>query len=210
MAPPKKSDKVRKYVPLKVEVLLNREKLERRLQKIRKVVTDDEEDLMLEVRRAETEIKGIRQLRFRPRPKRKLSQGLVVIKASNSSVEKTVGQIIDTPKVATGKSTHPVMTEVPSAVLVKVSIDVTVEPSKEGTEMVSPNSLSSERTRSVGSEDLPQPKIGVEVVTEVTLSEAILEQIVAEVGGTLGNQVEEPGPPPSKKFVSPKNFGERL
>ncbi|OAE24920.1 hypothetical protein AXG93_2931s1630 [Marchantia polymorpha subsp. ruderalis] len=62
--------------------------------------------------------------------------------------------------------------------------------------MVSSNSFSSERTRSVGSEDVPQPKIGGEVATEVMLSEAILEQIVAEVGGTVGNQVEEPGPPP--------------
>ncbi|OAE35313.1 hypothetical protein AXG93_392s1620 [Marchantia polymorpha subsp. ruderalis] len=68
--------------------------------------------------------------------------------------------------------------------------------------MVSPNSLSLERMRSLGSEDVPQPNIGGEVATEVTLSEAILEQIVAEVDGTVGNQVEEPRPPPPEKEVT--------
>ncbi|OAE29584.1 hypothetical protein AXG93_4003s1050 [Marchantia polymorpha subsp. ruderalis] len=90
MAPPKKSDKVRKLVPLKVPYkelrsfmrepnpvrgpkttpvnpqfhhrrqpenqLQRREKLERRLAKRRKVVSDDEGDLALEVRRTETEV----------------------------------------------------------------------------------------------------------------------------------------------------------
>ncbi|OAE18880.1 hypothetical protein AXG93_3022s1040 [Marchantia polymorpha subsp. ruderalis] len=39
-------------------------------------------------------------------------------------------------------------------------------------------------TRSVGSEDIPQPKTSEELVKELTLSEAILEQIVAEDGRT--------------------------
>ncbi|OAE28730.1 hypothetical protein AXG93_1617s1140 [Marchantia polymorpha subsp. ruderalis] len=48
-----------------------------------------------------------------------------------------------------------------------------------------------ERTRSVGSEDVLHPKSGEEVATEFTLSEAILEQIVAEVGGTVGKVTED-------------------
>lgn len=44
---------------VQVDVLPTREKTERRLAKRRKVVTDDEEHLMLESRRAETEIMGI-------------------------------------------------------------------------------------------------------------------------------------------------------
>ncbi|OAE30475.1 hypothetical protein AXG93_942s1180 [Marchantia polymorpha subsp. ruderalis] len=42
---PKKSEKVRKLVPLKVDVVQRREKSERRLAKRRKVVSDDEEEL---------------------------------------------------------------------------------------------------------------------------------------------------------------------
>lgn len=167
-----------------MEVLPNRKKIERRLMKRRKVVTNDDEDLM-QVRRAEPEIEGIRQSRTRARPKRKTNRGLVVTEASDSSVEKTIAPIIATPEVVNGESTQLVVTKGPSALLVEVPTDITVEPSKEGTEMVSPNSLSSERTWSVRSEYVLQPKIRGEVATEVTLSEAILEQIVAEVGGTV-------------------------
>ncbi|OAE33751.1 hypothetical protein AXG93_2492s1000 [Marchantia polymorpha subsp. ruderalis] len=146
--------------PIKVEVLPNQEKPERRLAKTRKVVTDDEEDLMLEVRRAETEIEQIRQSRTRARAKRKATQGLVITEASDSSVEKTVASIIASPEVVSSKSTQPVVNEGPSAVLVEVPTNVIVEPSKGGTEM-----------------------------------------IVAEVGGTLENQVEEPGPPSPEEEV---------
>ncbi|OAE29339.1 hypothetical protein AXG93_3102s1660 [Marchantia polymorpha subsp. ruderalis] len=75
---------------VQVDFLPNREKQERRLMKRRKVVTDDKEDLTLRVRRAETEVEGIRQSRTRVRPKRKASRGLVVTEVSDSSVEKTV------------------------------------------------------------------------------------------------------------------------
>ncbi|OAE19349.1 hypothetical protein AXG93_3548s1020 [Marchantia polymorpha subsp. ruderalis] len=71
-----------------------------------------------------------------------------------------VAPIIDTPEVATDESTQHVETKGPSAILVKAVADVTVEPTKERTEIVSPNSLSSEWMRSVGSEGVPQPKIG--------------------------------------------------
>ncbi|OAE20311.1 hypothetical protein AXG93_2338s1000 [Marchantia polymorpha subsp. ruderalis] len=176
---------------VKVNVLPNREKPEWRLAKRRKVVTDDEEDLMLEARRAGTEIEGVRQSKTRARTKRKASRGLVVTEASDSSVKKTTAPTNASPEVAAGGPTQPVVAEGPSTVPVEVPADATVEPLKEKTEIVSPNSLSSERTRSVGSEDVPQPKIGVEVATEFTLSKAILEQIVAGVGGTVGNLAKE-------------------
>lgn len=113
-------------------------------------MTDDEEDLTLGVRRAETEVEGIRQSRTRARSKRKASRGLVVTEVSNNSVEKTVAPIVEPPKVAAGKTTQSVVIEGPLAVLIKVSVNIIVEPLKEGTEMVSPNSLSLKRTRSVG------------------------------------------------------------
>lgn len=56
---------------------------------------------------------------------------------------------------------------------------------KEGTETVSSNSLSSERTRFVDSEEVPQPKTSEELVKELTLSEEILEHVVVQVGGTV-------------------------
>ncbi|OAE21826.1 hypothetical protein AXG93_1855s1070 [Marchantia polymorpha subsp. ruderalis] len=113
MAPPKKSDKVRKLVllkttargPVEVNVLPNRERPERRLAKRRKVVNDDEEDLTLGIRRAETKVEGIRQSRTCARRKRKASRGLVVTEVSDSSVEKTLAPIIDTLEVVAGKTT---------------------------------------------------------------------------------------------------------
>ncbi|OAE30334.1 hypothetical protein AXG93_4201s1350 [Marchantia polymorpha subsp. ruderalis] len=159
---------------VKVDVLPNRQKPERRLAKRRKVVTDDEEDLTLDC--GEDSCPNHRHIR-----------------SSSWRVD-----------------TQLVVIEGHSSVLVEVPADGTVEPLKERTEMVSPNSLSSERTRSGGSEDVPQPKIGGEVMKEVTLSEAILEQIVAEVGGTVGNRVEEPGPPPPEEEVKMKTSGEEV
>lgn len=122
------------------------------------MVSDDKEDLRLEVIRAETKVEVIRQSRTRARPKRKASRGLVVAEVLDSSVEKTVASIIDTPKVAAGETTQPVVIEGPSALQIKVPPDGAVEPLKEETTMVSLNSLSSERTRSAGSEEVPQSK----------------------------------------------------
>ncbi|OAE24578.1 hypothetical protein AXG93_2415s1600 [Marchantia polymorpha subsp. ruderalis] len=42
-----------------------------------------------------------------------------------------------------------------------------------------------EQTRSAGSEEIPQPKTSEELVKELTLSDEILEQVVAQVGGTV-------------------------
>ncbi|OAE29337.1 hypothetical protein AXG93_3102s1640 [Marchantia polymorpha subsp. ruderalis] len=70
--------------------------------------------------------------------------------------------------------------------------------------MVSPNSLSSERTRSVGSEEVPQPKTSEELAKELTLSEEILEQVVAHVGGTVVDATDIPLPPSPVKDVRPE------
>ncbi|OAE22796.1 hypothetical protein AXG93_2035s1800 [Marchantia polymorpha subsp. ruderalis] len=58
-------------VPVQVDVMTRRERPERRLAKRRKVVSDDEGDLALEVRRAETEVEVNRQSRTRARPKKR-------------------------------------------------------------------------------------------------------------------------------------------
>ncbi|OAE30034.1 hypothetical protein AXG93_3893s1440 [Marchantia polymorpha subsp. ruderalis] len=49
--------------PVQVDILPTRERPERRSAKRRKVVNDDEEDLMLDSRKAETEIEGVWQSR---------------------------------------------------------------------------------------------------------------------------------------------------
>ncbi|OAE32331.1 hypothetical protein AXG93_3017s1000 [Marchantia polymorpha subsp. ruderalis] len=91
---------------------------------------------------------------------------------------------------ATGKETE-----------VEVPIDAAMEPSEERTETATPSFLSSEQTRSVGSEDITQSKTSEEFAKELTLSEAILEQIVAQVGGTVGDITEIPEPPSPEKKV---------
>lgn len=76
-----------------------------------------------------------------------------------------------------------------------------MEPSEERTEKASPSFLSLEQTRSVGSENIPQLKTSEELANELTLSEAILEQIVAQVGGTVGDITNIPAPPPPEEEV---------
>ncbi|OAE32748.1 hypothetical protein AXG93_512s1010 [Marchantia polymorpha subsp. ruderalis] len=75
--------------------------------------------------------------------------------------------------------------EGPSEVLIEVPADASAEPLKEEMEIVRPNSLSSERTRSAGSEETPHPKTSEELVKELTLSDKVLAQVVAQVGGTV-------------------------
>lgn len=60
-------------------------------------------------------------------------------------MKNTVAPILGTPEVIVGESTQPVEIEGPSWVLIEVPAEASAEPLKEGTEMVSPNSLSSER-----------------------------------------------------------------
>ncbi|OAE25794.1 hypothetical protein AXG93_3912s1000 [Marchantia polymorpha subsp. ruderalis] len=130
---------------------------------------------------------------YKDSKRRAIALGIMHI-LQRTTVEKTVAPIVKTPEVKAGKSTRPLVIEGPSAVLIKVPADITAEPLKEGTEMVSSNSLSSEQTRSVGSEEVPQPKTSEELVKELTLSEEILKQVVAQVGGTVIDAVDVTSP----------------
>lgn len=66
----------------------------------------------------------------------------------------------------------------------------------------------------MGSEDIPQPKTSEELAKELTLSETIQVQIVTKVGGTVGDIVDNPEPPPLEEEVRPeigtKTLEERL
>lgn len=93
------------------------------------------------------------------------------------------------------------MEEGPSAVPAEVRTEVTVEPSEKRTEICSSSFTSLEQTRFVGSEDVPQRKTNEELAKELTLSEKILEQIVARVGETMGNSMNILVPPPLEEEV---------
>ncbi|OAE29071.1 hypothetical protein AXG93_146s1490 [Marchantia polymorpha subsp. ruderalis] len=138
---------------VQLEVVRRREKLERRVAKRRRVVSDDEGDLALEVRRTETKVDVIRQSRTRARPNKRANRELVVAEVSDSSVEKTVAPIVSTPEIVVGESTQPVGREGSLGILIEVLAESMAEPLKEGMEIISPNSLSSERTRTAGSEE---------------------------------------------------------
>lgn len=56
---------------------------------------------------------------------------------------------------------------------------------KEGTELISLISLSSEQTRSARGEETPQLKMNKDLEKESTLSEEILKQVDAWIGGTV-------------------------
>ncbi|OAE26640.1 hypothetical protein AXG93_793s1000 [Marchantia polymorpha subsp. ruderalis] len=73
---------------------------------------------------------------------------------------------------------RPVELGVPSEVSIEVPANIPAEPLK-------PISLSSERTRSAQGEGTPQMKMNEDLEKEFTLSEEILEQVVARVGGTV-------------------------
>ncbi|OAE33098.1 hypothetical protein AXG93_1913s2000 [Marchantia polymorpha subsp. ruderalis] len=79
---------------------------------------------------------------------------------------------------------RPVEIRVPSEVSIEVPAHISAEPLKEETELVSPISLSSERTRSAQGEGTSQMKMNEDLEKEFTLSEEILEKVVARVGGT--------------------------
>ncbi|OAE30598.1 hypothetical protein AXG93_2909s1010 [Marchantia polymorpha subsp. ruderalis] len=129
---------------------------------------------------AETKIAGIRQSRTRARPKKKTNRGRVVSDSSNSCVEKTNATALATDEENNDEPTLQVLEVGPLAEPAKVPTEVAVEPSEERMDTASPSFLSSEQTRSVGSEDVPQPKTSEELAKKLTLSEEILEQIVAQ------------------------------
>lgn len=128
---------------VQVDVLQTRERPERQLAKRRKVMTDDEEDSLLDLRMAET---GIWQSSTQARPKKKAKRMVVVTKSSYSNVEKTVAVAVATAKDNTNEPTLQVVERRPSTVLVEVPTDVAMEPSEERKETSSPSFLSSEQT----------------------------------------------------------------
>ncbi|OAE31766.1 hypothetical protein AXG93_4874s1310 [Marchantia polymorpha subsp. ruderalis] len=68
---------------------------------------------------------------------------------------------------------------VPAQIITREPVQVDVLPTRERPER---QLAKRQKTRFVGSEDLPQPKTSEELVKELTMSEAILGQIVAQVG----------------------------
>ncbi|OAE32233.1 hypothetical protein AXG93_4525s1140 [Marchantia polymorpha subsp. ruderalis] len=171
--------------PVQVDVVPRHEQPERRMAKKRKVVSDDEEELAHTVRRVDMEVSGARQHRARARPKKRAKRRMVTVEVSDSSVEKTVAPLVNTSEVANSEVMRSVELGVPSEASIEDPADIPAEPLNEGTELVSPISLSSERTRSAQGEGTPQMKMNEDLEKEFTLSEEILEQVVARVGGTV-------------------------
>ncbi|OAE29423.1 hypothetical protein AXG93_4548s1000 [Marchantia polymorpha subsp. ruderalis] len=141
------------------------------------------------------------QSRARAKPKKKANSRVIVIESSESCVEKTVGAAAVTTEDKNIEPTLQVLEGGLSALLVEVPTEVAVESLEESTEITSSSFLSSEQTRSVGSEDVPQPKKSEELAKELMLSEAILELLVAQVGGTVVDITNIPPPPPPEEEV---------
>ncbi|OAE20094.1 hypothetical protein AXG93_2611s1000 [Marchantia polymorpha subsp. ruderalis] len=171
--------------PLQVDVVPRQEQPEKRVAKKRKVVSDDEEELFHMVRRMDMDVSGARQHRARARSKKRAKRRMMTVEVSDSSVEKTVAPIVNTSEVATSKVMRSVELGVPSEVSIEDPADIPVEPLNEGTDLVSPISLSSERTRSAQGEETPQMKMNENLEKEFTSSKEILEQVVARIGGTV-------------------------
>lgn len=130
--------------PVQVDVV--REQSNRRLAKRRRIIADSGEGRRLESRMAETQITGIRSLKTQARPKKKANSERVVSNSLVSSVVKTDPVASTTKRRGSGIQIEE---EVPSAVQTKVPMEVTVEPSKERKETVSPSPPLSEETRSM-------------------------------------------------------------
>lgn len=171
--------------PVQVDVIPRQEQSKRRVAKKRKVVSDDEEELAHTVRRMYVDVSGARHHRARARTKKRAKRRMVTIDVSDSSVEKTVAPIVITSEVATSEVMRSVELGVPSEVSIEDPADIPAKPLNEGTELVRPISLSSERTRSSQGEGTPHMKMNEDQEKEFTLSEEILEHVVARIGGTV-------------------------
>ncbi|OAE27570.1 hypothetical protein AXG93_2779s1180 [Marchantia polymorpha subsp. ruderalis] len=130
-------------------------------------------------------VDGARQQRARVRPKKRANRRMMTAKVSDSSVEKTVASIVNTSEVAASEVTRPVEIRGPSEVSIEVPTDIPAEPLKEGTELVSPISLSSKQTRFARVEEIAQLKMNEDLEKESTLSEEILEQALGTVRSCL-------------------------
>lgn len=115
---------------------------------------------------------------------------MVVSDSSGSNVEKTDATTLATAEDKNNEPTLQVLEGGTSTVPVEVPTEVAVD--------------ILEQTQSVGSEYIPQLKRSEELAQELTLSEEILEQIVAQVGGTVEDITDIPAPPPPKEEVRSK------
>ncbi|OAE30335.1 hypothetical protein AXG93_4201s1360 [Marchantia polymorpha subsp. ruderalis] len=110
-----------------------------------------------------------RRSRTHARSKKRANRALVAAEVSDSSVEKTVAPIVNTPEVAAGESPPSVGGEGSLGVLIEVPAEALMTPLKEGMEIVSSNSLSSERTQTTESEGIPHSKTSEELDSVVPL-----------------------------------------
>lgn len=79
-----------------------------------------------------------------------------------------------------------------------------VEPLEERTATVSPSLPPLERMQPSVREEIPQSKASKELAKELTLSEEILEQVVAHVGRTVLDSLEIPSPSSSEEVIGPE------
>ncbi|OAE23108.1 hypothetical protein AXG93_2904s1000 [Marchantia polymorpha subsp. ruderalis] len=150
--------------PVQVDVRPTRERLERRLAKKLKVLTDDEEDPILESRKAETKIAGIWQSRTQAMPKKKANRGLVVSDSSDSSVKKTDAVMLATAEDKKDEPTLQVLEGVPSGCDTIDEVITSAEAFETSTLNKRPKGLGAETRGS-----LPQgqgPTFGVRIVAK--------------------------------------------
>lgn len=184
-----------------MDVVAIREQPERRLEKRREVVVNAEEGRRSESRMAETQLTEIRISKTLAKLKKKANRRRVVSDSSESCVAKSVAAASTTDEEKREELTLRAVEEVPSGVQVEVPMEVAVESSKERTVTVSLSLPPSEQMRSMESEEVPWPKTSEELAKELTLTEEIIEKVVAQVDGTMVDVSEIPSAPPHEKEV---------
>ncbi|OAE19473.1 hypothetical protein AXG93_1040s1370 [Marchantia polymorpha subsp. ruderalis] len=117
----------------------------------------------------------------RTRLKKKANRRRVVSDSSESSVAKSDATASTTDKEMREEPTLRAEEGVSLEVRNKTPIKVKVEPLEERTATVSPSLPLSERMQSMKGEEVPQPKTSEELAKELTLSEDILKQVVAQM-----------------------------
>ncbi|OAE31316.1 hypothetical protein AXG93_1962s1730 [Marchantia polymorpha subsp. ruderalis] len=156
-----------------------------RLAKRRKMIDDSGEGRRPESRVAKTQVTRIRMSKTGARPKKKANRRRDVFDFSESSVAKSDAAASTTDEEKREKPTLWIVEGVPSGVQAEVLMEVAVEPSEERTAIVSLSLPPLEQTRSMGSDEVLQPKTSEELPKDLTLNEEILEQVVAQVGGLV-------------------------
>lgn len=141
-----------------MDVVAIRERLERRSAKRRKIIADSGEGRRSESRMVEILVTRIRLSKIWVRPKKKANRGRIVSNSSDSSVAKTDAAASTTDEEKREEPTLWALEGGPSAIQAEVLMEVAVKTSEERIETVSLSLPPSEQTRSMGSEEVPQPK----------------------------------------------------